>query len=136
MASESLFRLSIVSAFIVQIVNLLVVLLLYKLLKPVNKNLAVLMVIFLLVGIPIAMLNELNHFAVLLSGRRRRPIIRAGLRPPLKPSVQISRTGLSQRCASQHLANEGISEIRFTRPNSPYSLLSGNVFQPQHRQRL
>ena len=45
MASESLFRLSIVTALIVQIVNLLVVLLLYKLLKPVNKNLAVLIYI-------------------------------------------------------------------------------------------
>ena len=71
-----------------------------------------------------------------VSGRRRRPVFWAGLRPPLKPSVQFSRAGLSQRCASQHLANEGISEIRFTSPNSPYSFLSGNVFQPQHRQRL
>ncbi len=66
MASESLFRLSIVSALIVQIVNMLVVLLLYKLLKPVNKNIALLMVIFLLVGVPIAMLNQLNQFAALL----------------------------------------------------------------------
>jgi hypothetical protein len=57
MASESLFRLSIVSALTVQIVNMLVVLLLYKLLKPVNKNIALLMVIFLLVAVPIAMLN-------------------------------------------------------------------------------
>ncbi len=66
LASESVFRLSIVSALIVQVVNILVVLLLYKLLKPVNKNMALLMVIFLLVGVPIAMLNELNQFAILL----------------------------------------------------------------------
>jgi len=66
LASESLFRLSIVSALTVQIVNMLVVLLLYKLLKPVNKNIALLMVIFLLVAVPIAMLNELNQFATLL----------------------------------------------------------------------
>jgi hypothetical protein len=33
-----------------------------------------------------------------VSGRRRRPI-GAGLRPPLKPSVQFSRTGLSPKCA-------------------------------------
>ena len=39
---------------------------LYQLLKPVNKNMALLMVIFLLLGVPIAMLNELNQFAVLL----------------------------------------------------------------------
>jgi hypothetical protein len=42
------------------------VLALYKLLKPVNRNLALLMVIFILLGVPIAMLNELNHFVVLL----------------------------------------------------------------------
>ena len=66
MASDGLFRSGIVSALIVQIVNILVVLVLYKLLKPVNKNLALLMVIFLLVGVPIAMLNQLNQFAALL----------------------------------------------------------------------
>jgi hypothetical protein len=59
-------RLGIVSALLVQIVNILVVLALYQLLKPVNKNMAALMVIFLLLGVPIAMLNELNQFAVLL----------------------------------------------------------------------
>jgi hypothetical protein len=40
MANESLFRLSIVSALLIQVVNLFVVLFLYKLLKPVNKNMA------------------------------------------------------------------------------------------------
>jgi len=66
MASESLFRLSIVSALIIQIVNTLLVLVLYKLLKPVNKNHALLMVIFILLGVPIAMLSQLNQFAALL----------------------------------------------------------------------
>ncbi|MCL4262030.1 MAG: DUF4386 family protein [Anaerolineae bacterium] len=65
-ASESLFRLSIVAALMTQLVNLLLVLLLYKLLKPVNKQIAVLMVIFLLAAVPIAMLNELNQVVVLL----------------------------------------------------------------------
>ena len=65
MASESLFRLSIVSALFVQILGIVVVLALYQVLKPVNRNMAVLMVIFLLLGVPIAMLNELNQFAVL-----------------------------------------------------------------------
>lgn len=65
LASESLFRLGIVSAFLVQIVNIFVVLALYKLLKPVNNSMAWLMVIFILLGVPIAMLNELNQFAVL-----------------------------------------------------------------------
>jgi Domain of unknown function (DUF4386) len=65
LASESLFRLGILSALLVQVVNILVVLALYKLFEPVNKNMASLMVVFLLLGVPIAMLNELNQFAVL-----------------------------------------------------------------------
>ena len=69
-ASESLFRLSIMSALVVQIVNILLVLVLYKLLKPVSRNYALLMVVFFLVSVPITMLNELNQFAALrlLSG--------------------------------------------------------------------
>ena len=66
LASESVFRLGIVSALLVQVVNIFVVLALYKLLQPVNKTMAALMVIFILIGAPIAMLNELNRFAVLL----------------------------------------------------------------------
>ncbi len=43
---------------------------LYQLLKVVNRNIASLMVILFLAGVPIAMLNELNQLAVLqlLSG--------------------------------------------------------------------
>jgi hypothetical protein len=65
LANEPLFRLSIVSALITQLVNMAVVFLLYKVLKPVNKSHARLMVIFLLAAVPIAMLNELTHLAVL-----------------------------------------------------------------------
>ncbi len=66
LASESLFRLSIVIALLVQIINIFVVLALYQLLKAVSQNMAWLMVLFLLLGVPIAMLNELNQFVVLL----------------------------------------------------------------------
>jgi hypothetical protein len=66
MAQPLLFRLSILSALMTPIVTAAVALFLYKLFKSVNKNQAVLMVIFTLVAVPIAMLNELNHFAVLL----------------------------------------------------------------------
>jgi len=66
MAQPMLFRLSILSALITPIVVVLVALFLYKLFKSVNKNQAVLMVVFALAALPIAMLNELNHFAVLL----------------------------------------------------------------------
>lgn len=65
-ASESLFRLSMVSDLIRQGLLMLLPLILYKLLKPVNKPVASLMVIFALACVPISLLNELNHFAVLL----------------------------------------------------------------------
>jgi hypothetical protein len=65
LASESLFRLSIVSALLCQILFIFVALALYQLLKAVNQNMAALMVIVMLLSIPIAMLNELNNVAVL-----------------------------------------------------------------------
>ncbi len=73
LANEGLFRLTIVSALLVQLVNLAVVLLLYQLLQPVSKQAARLMVAFLVLGIPIAMLNELNHAAVLLLAKSADP---------------------------------------------------------------
>jgi hypothetical protein len=67
--SEFLFRLSIVSALFTPIVNILLVLALYRLLKPVNKVYACIMVAFIVAAAPVAMLKELNHFALLaLSG--------------------------------------------------------------------
>jgi hypothetical protein len=66
LATSPLFRLSIVSALLDQIIFVFVVLALYQLFKGVNQNMAALMVIFLLVSVPIAMLNELNNAAVLL----------------------------------------------------------------------
>ncbi|MEJ2305549.1 MAG: DUF4386 domain-containing protein [Anaerolineales bacterium] len=66
MASESLFRISLVSDLIRHTFLILLPLVLYQLLKPVGKNIALLMVIFALAGVPIALLNMLNHFAALL----------------------------------------------------------------------
>ena len=70
LANASLFRLSIVSALLDQMIFILVVLALYQVFKSVNQHMAVLMVIFLLLSVPIAMFNELNNVAVLflLSG--------------------------------------------------------------------
>ena len=66
LASESLFRIGIVSNLIVALINIVLALALYQLLKPVNANMATLMVILILVATPIVMLNELNNFALLL----------------------------------------------------------------------
>lgn len=70
LANEGLFRLSIASALVVQLVNLALVLTLYKLLRPVGERTARMMVIFLVLGMPIAMLNEVNHVAALLLARQ------------------------------------------------------------------
>ncbi|NUM43173.1 MAG: DUF4386 domain-containing protein [Anaerolineales bacterium] len=63
--SISVYRLSILTALLIQIVNISVVLTLYQLLKSVNKYMASLMVIFIFLAAPIAMLSEINQFAVL-----------------------------------------------------------------------
>ena len=70
LASESLFRFGIVLNLFTFIGQIFLVLALYQLLKVVNRNMASLMVIFSLIAVPIAMLNELNYLAIplLLSG--------------------------------------------------------------------
>lgn len=67
---EMLFRISIAADLIGSTVYVFLVLFLYRLLKQVNKNIAGLMVVIVLAGIPVAMLNQLNQFApiLLLSG--------------------------------------------------------------------
>jgi hypothetical protein len=65
-ASESLFRLGFMSNLLAFTVNIFVAVLLYKLLAPVNKTMASLMVILISIGVAIAMLNELNQFVALL----------------------------------------------------------------------
>jgi hypothetical protein len=66
MASESLFRIGFMSGLFHHTCFLLLVLALYKLLKPVNKTHASLMVLFGLGAVPIMMINMLNQFAALL----------------------------------------------------------------------
>lgn len=65
-ANESLFRLGVVCNLLTFTVNIFVAVFLYKLLKPVHEGMASLMIILALVGVSIAMLNELNQVAVLL----------------------------------------------------------------------
>lgn len=64
------FRLSTVSALVTQVIQIFLALYLYRLLKAAHKPLATLMVIFVLLAVPMAMLNDGLHFAVLqlLSG--------------------------------------------------------------------
>ena len=65
-ASEGLFRMGIVGALVTQVVQIATVVFLYRVLKPVNRVYALLMVVFVLLAVPIAMLNELAFVAPLL----------------------------------------------------------------------
>jgi len=80
MANELLFRIGFVSDLIMLTCFLLLPLALYVLLKPVNKNLASLFVLFALVTVPIMMLNMINQFAalLLLSGADYLTVFEAG----------------------------------------------------------
>jgi hypothetical protein len=66
MTSEVLFRGGIAAWLVSQTLFIFLLLALYKLLKPVNPNVALHMVVLLLVGVPIALVNELNQVAALL----------------------------------------------------------------------
>lgn len=78
LSNGSLYSLSIVCALLVQVTHIFIVLLLYKLLKSVNQNMAVLMVIFMLVSIPITMINELNNYAALFMAHNASTAISLG----------------------------------------------------------
>jgi hypothetical protein len=65
-ANEWLFNLSILGRLITQLLHIVFVLVFYELFKTVSKNQAALIVILGLVGVPIAMLNDLNQVAALL----------------------------------------------------------------------
>lgn len=69
LASQLLFRIGIVSGLVSTVTFIFLVLALYRLLKGVNQQQAALMVILTLVGVPLALLNEVNQLAVLVLTR-------------------------------------------------------------------
>jgi len=70
MTNELLFRFGFVSDLLMMVIFLLLPIVLYKLLSSVDKSLSILMVIFVIVSVPLNMLNLLNEYAALhlLSG--------------------------------------------------------------------
>lgn len=64
-SSESLFRFGILSGLLCYTFFLFLPLVLYKLLKPVNKNYAAIMVLLAVMSVPIFFLNIQNEFTVL-----------------------------------------------------------------------
>ena len=65
-ANDFLYRLGFVSDLLIAVCWFLLGFALYVVLKPVNKNIALLMLLSFLAGVPIMMLNMLNHFIPLL----------------------------------------------------------------------
>ena len=65
MESEWLLRSGTVSHLLSQIIVVFLALALYRLLKAVNKDRAVLMVVLALLGLPVAFLNEVHNLAAL-----------------------------------------------------------------------
>lgn len=65
-AAPGAYLAAIVTWLVSQTLSVFLIVTLYQLLSPVSKAHALLMLVLALVGVPIAMLNELNQFAVLL----------------------------------------------------------------------
>ncbi len=65
-ANVTLVRWAIIASLLTQLGHLFLVLMLYKILAPVGEIAAKLMVILVLVGVPIAMLNEASYGVVLV----------------------------------------------------------------------
>ena len=63
--SEFLFRLSILSDLLATLIMVLVALTLYRLFKPVNRDIAALMIALVLIAAPMAILTKLNQVAAL-----------------------------------------------------------------------
>lgn len=65
LSHEALFKASLISDLVGQTAFLLLGLALYKLFAPANRKHAILLVVFVAVSVPMAMLNQLNQFAAL-----------------------------------------------------------------------
>lgn len=65
LANEGMVRWAIVAALVTQLGHLFLVLMLHKILAPVSAAASRLMVVLVLVGVPIAMLNEASYGAIL-----------------------------------------------------------------------
>ncbi|MTI30114.1 DUF4386 domain-containing protein [Xanthovirga aplysinae] len=64
-SNETLFRLSMLCSFLMNINVILLGLVLYRMLQPEDKSMATFMMVFVIFGTCISMLSELYHFAVL-----------------------------------------------------------------------
>jgi hypothetical protein len=135
-ASEMLFRIGIVGNLVSQIGFIFVSLALYQLLKPVHKNMAVLMVILNLIGIPITMLNELTQFVALqlLSGAHYLTAFTSDQVHALAlsyglPGLQVGFPSQNYRCLVDDwlcwLCDAKFCHISFAQPRSKHCSVNG-----------
>lgn len=85
-ASETLFRLGLLGSLVMMLAFIVYALLLYRLLQPVNRSHAVLMLALALVSVPIYMLSQVNLFAAL-------PLASAGLHEQVSLFLELHRLG-------------------------------------------
>lgn len=86
LASETLFRLGLVGSLVMMIAFIFYGLLLYRLLRPVNKGLARIMIALVLASVPLYMLNQINQFAAL-------PLAADGLYEQVELFLELHRVG-------------------------------------------
>lgn len=65
--NETIYRWSMLAALLTQLIHFTLVIMLYKILKPAHKVASQIMLLLVMVGVPIAMLNEFSYGAVLLN---------------------------------------------------------------------
>lgn len=85
-ASEWLFRLGFVGSQVMMIAFVFYGLLLYRLLRPVSKSQAMIMLALVLASVPLYMLNQLNQYAAL-------PLASDGLYGQVELFLDLHRTG-------------------------------------------
>ncbi len=93
--SESLLRMGIVSALLTQVVFIFLALALYRVLYIVDRKQALLMVILAIVGIPIAMINEINPIAALLIAKNPRIVGADQMQDSVMFFLDLQKTGIN-----------------------------------------
>jgi hypothetical protein len=88
LASQSLFRLGIAGNLLMMTSWLFYALLLYRMLRPVNRHHALAMLVLVIVSVPIFMLNQVNLFALL-------PLALSGQNEPMALFLELHRFGSS-----------------------------------------
>lgn len=86
LANEFIFRMSMVSAIICALFTVGTAYYIHKTLRPVDRALAKMIVVFACMAAPITMLNELNHVAILLM-LKKAPMVASFTTPQIQSMI-------------------------------------------------